>query len=128
MASLPTLATNERNSPERPTHSGAWGCLTPSPCVIGVLARSLARNDLVSYPLHFLSFNMFPSFPCLSGFQNRLGGDSKFLFSFLQPSPFFTSFCRDPRFGSSCCSVTWLQKLATLLGITRLQLSFRFFA
>ena len=33
------LATNVKNSSERPTLSSTWGCLTPSPYVIGVLAR-----------------------------------------------------------------------------------------
>ena len=127
MASLPTLTTNERNSPERPTLSGAWGCLTHSPCVIGVLAQSLVLNDLVSYPLHFVYFTCFPWFSLSSGFPNRLGGDSKFCFLFFSLRHFYISFSRDSRIGPSSCLVAWLQKLATPLGITKLQLSFSLF-
>ena len=69
-----------------------WGCLTPFPCITGVLAFSLDRNDLVLHPfglnLHFFKLHKF--FVCLSHpvflvfrLFNRLGGDSVFRFVFL---------------------------------------------
>ena len=75
----------------------------------------------------FLSFYMFSGFPRFSGFQNRLGGGSKFLFSFLQSSPVLHLFAVTHDSEHSGRSVTWLQKLATPLGIARLQLSFSLF-
>ena len=61
---------------------GAWGCLTPSPCITGVLTLSLARNDhffLILDTSHAL--HAFACSPCFSSVflvfrLNRLGGDS----------------------------------------------------
>ena len=71
---------------------------------------------------------MFFWFSLCSGFPNRLGGDSKFLFSFLQPSPvFYILFAVTNESAHRAVRSHWLRKLATLLGITRLQLSFSLF-
>ena len=74
--------------------------------------------------LFFIFFYTFFDFPRLPWFQNRLGGDSKFCFLFFSLRH-FTSLLVVTRDSarSSSHSVAWLQKLATPLGITRLQLS-----
>ena len=87
---LSTLATYEWNGQE-PTHSGTWEYLTPSPCIMGVLALyldvSILRHIHFGTDLHIsiciVVLSTFPSsgFPRLLVF-NRLGDDSKLFYLF----------------------------------------------